>query len=133
MKKSVVYKKTCCTTSDTWNVKLYGILDLIWQYATRNPCILICCQEAHSAPSQISKMVLFARIIDDFELLTTFAKSSILNAWLGYEMINCFLRNGWPTKWLYALFPAGTISKDTRYRQCPTHREQGLNLQRIWA
>ena len=42
-----------------------------------------------------------------------------------------FLRNGWPTKDVYALFPAGTIVRDSHHRQSLTRREQDLNLRRI--
>ena len=36
-------------------------------------------------PSQSSKMERFAKIVDDFKLLTIFAKRSILGAWPGSE------------------------------------------------
>ena len=32
-----------------------------------------------------------------------------------------------------ALFPAGTIVRDPHHRECPTRREQGLNLRRTWV
>ena len=31
------------------------------------------------------------------------------------------------------LFPAGTIARDPRYLESPTHREQDLNLRRTWV
>ena len=42
-----------------------------------------------------------------------------------------FLRNGWPTKGVYALFPPGTIVWDSHHHKFPTRREQDLNLRRI--
>ena len=44
-----------------------------------------------------------------------------------------FLRNGWPTKGIYALFPAGTIVRDSHHRKSSTRRQYGLNLRRIWV
>ena len=44
-----------------------------------------------------------------------------------------FLWYGWPTKGVYALFPAGTIVRDSHHRKSPTRREQGLNLHRTWV
>ena len=44
-----------------------------------------------------------------------------------------FLRNGWPTKGIYALFPAVTIVRDSHHRKSPTRREQDLNLGRAWV
>ena len=41
--------------------------------------------EAHSEPSQTSKMKFFAKIANGFQLLTIFAKIFILDAWLGSE------------------------------------------------
>ena len=43
------------------------------------------------------------------------------------------LQNGWPTKGVSALFSAGTIVRDSRHRNSPKRREQGLNLRRIWV
>ena len=43
-----------------------------------------------------------------------------------------FLRNGWPAKGVYALFPAGTIARGSDNRKSPTRREQDMNLRRIW-
>ena len=43
-----------------------------------------------------------------------------------------FLRNDWPTKDAYALFPAGTMVRDSHHLKSLTHRAQGLNLHRIW-
>ena len=69
--------------------------------------------------------------------LTNFAKSSVLDVWLGlktplkrnklfYTMVD-------PTKGIYALFTAGTIVRDSYPRKSPTRREQSLNLRRIWV
>ena len=44
-----------------------------------------------------------------------------------------FLWNGWPTKGVYTLFPAGAIVRDSDHRKSSTHCEQGLNLRRIWV
>ena len=44
-----------------------------------------------------------------------------------------FLWYCWPTKGVYALFPAGTIVTDSHHRKSPTRRKQGLNLRRIWS
>ena len=44
-----------------------------------------------------------------------------------------FLRDGWPTKGVYALFPAWTIATDSHHRKSPTRHKQGLNLRRIWV
>ena len=41
--------------------------------------------EAHSEPSQTSKMKFFAKIATGFQLLTIFAKIFILDVWLGSE------------------------------------------------
>ena len=32
-----------------------------------------------------------------------------------------------------ALFPAGTVVRDSHHRESPTRREQGLNLRRTWV
>ena len=42
-----------------------------------------------------------------------------------------FLRNGWPTKGVYALFSAEIIVRDSHYRKSPIRREQDLNQRRI--
>ena len=39
--------------------------------------------EVSSEPNQAFKMELFVKIVNDKKLLTIFAKSSILNVWLG--------------------------------------------------
>ena len=39
--------------------------------------------EVSSEPNQALKMELFVKIVNDKKLLTIFAKSSILNVWLG--------------------------------------------------
>ena len=44
-----------------------------------------------------------------------------------------FLLNGWPTKGVYALFPAGAIARDSHHGKSPIRRDQGLNLRRIWV
>ena len=44
-----------------------------------------------------------------------------------------FLRNGWPTKRVWALFPAGTIVRDSDHHKSPIRHKQGLNLRRIWV
>ena len=41
------------------------------------------------------------------------------------------LRNGWPTKGVYALFPAETVVRDSHHGKSPTSYEQGLNLCKI--
>ena len=41
----------------------------------------------YSEPYQKSKMVRFAKIVNGLKLLTIFAKSSILDVWLGSEYI----------------------------------------------
>ena len=41
--------------------------------------------EAYSEPFKASKMKLFVKIVNDFQSLTIFAKSSILDVWQGYE------------------------------------------------
>ena len=41
--------------------------------------------EAYSEPCQTSKMERFAKIINSFQPLTTFAKRSILDVWQGSE------------------------------------------------
>ena len=40
---------------------------------------------ACSGPNQTSKMELFAKIVYPLKLLTIFAKSSIVDVWLGYK------------------------------------------------
>ena len=107
-------------------------MNLIWQYTRKNPYIPICCRKAYSEPSQTSKMDLFARIISSFQPLTIFAKNSILDASLGDELMNLFLRNSWRTKDLYVLFSVGTIVRDSHHCKSPTNHEQDLNLRRIW-
>ena len=42
-----------------------------------------------------------------------------------------FLRNGWPMKGCYTLFPAESIVRDFYYGKSLTRHEQGLNLRRI--
>ena len=42
-------------------------------------------EEAHSEPSQKSKMELFAKIINGLKLLNILTKGSILDIWLGSE------------------------------------------------
>ena len=49
---------------------------------------------------------------------------------LTYELI---LPNGWPTKGVYALFPAGTIVTDFHHCKFLTCHKLGLNLHRIWV
>ena len=39
-----------------------------------------------------------------------------------------FLRNGWPTKGVYALLSAGTVVRDSHHRKSLTRREEDLNL-----
>ena len=46
--------------------------------------------EAHSEPSQVSKMDLFAKIVKGWKSLTIFAKSSILDVCLGSEYTSGF-------------------------------------------
>ena len=41
--------------------------------------------EAYSKPSQTSTMRLFWKLVNDYQQLTTFAKSSILDFWFGSE------------------------------------------------
>ena len=41
--------------------------------------------EAYSEPCQISKMEVFSQIVNGFQFLTTFAKSSILDVCQDYE------------------------------------------------
>ena len=43
------------------------------------------CSETSSDHYQISKMECFEKVVDGFELLTIFAKRSILDAWEGSE------------------------------------------------
>ena len=38
----------------------------------------------YSEPSPTSKMELFGKIVNDFQLLAIFSKSSISDAWMGY-------------------------------------------------
>ena len=44
-----------------------------------------------------------------------------------------FFLNGWPTKSIYALFPAGTIVRYSHHHKSLTHCKQGLSLHRIWV
>ena len=41
------------------------------------------------------------------------------------------LRNGWPTKGVYALFSAEIIVRDSHHCKSPIRHEQDLNLRRI--
>ena len=53
--------------------------------------------EAYTDPSLISKMESFAKIVDAFQALTIFQKSSILDIRLGYEYASeyCQLFSVW--------------------------------------
>ena len=53
----------------------------------------------YSELSQKSKMELFAKIVNGWKLLTNFAKSSILDTWLGSEYASAYLD-------LFQSFPA---------------------------
>ena len=44
-----------------------------------------CCSEVYSKHSQISNMMLFMKIVNSWKPLTIFAKSSIVDVWLGSE------------------------------------------------
>ena len=52
-------------------------------------CVAFACihfySEAYSKSYQVSKMELLMKIVNRFQLLTIFAKSSILYVWLGFE------------------------------------------------
>ena len=52
-------------------------------------CVAFACihfySGAYSKSYQVSKMELFMKIVNRFQLLTIFAKSSILYVWLGFE------------------------------------------------
>ena len=41
--------------------------------------------EAHSKPHETSNMTFFVKIVNDFQLLTTLAKTSIADVWQGSE------------------------------------------------
>ena len=41
--------------------------------------------EAYLEPSQTSKMELFMKTVNDFQLLTNYAKSFVLDVWLGSQ------------------------------------------------
>ena len=45
----------------------------------------------HSEPSQTSKMEIYAKIVNGRELLTIFAKSFILDVWLGSEYVSVYI------------------------------------------
>ena len=47
----------------------------------------------YAEPWQICKMEVFSKIIDSFQLLTVFSKSSILDVLLGPEYVPVYLRN----------------------------------------
>ena len=82
---------------------------VVWQVSNNNSHYR-CCSESYSEPIQTSKMELFGKIVNGFSPLTIFAKSYILDVWLGsenasavdfdqvfaqYELdINCFLVQG---------------------------------------
>ena len=51
-------------------------------------------------------------------------------SWYNDELL---LRNGWSMKGVYALFPAGTIVRDSYHPKSPTHLNQGLKLRSIWV
>ena len=44
-----------------------------------------------------------------------------------------FLRNGWPTKDVKTLFPAGAIVRDPHHRESMTRHVKDLNLHRTWV
>ena len=44
-----------------------------------------------------------------------------------------FLWNSWPTKGIYALFPAGTTVRDSHRCKSPNRREQDLSLRGAWV
>ena len=48
-------------------------------YSKRGQAVYLYSAEAYSGPCQASKTKLFVKIINDFQLLTIFAKSSILD------------------------------------------------------
>ena len=45
-------------------------------------------KETYSGPSRTSKMDLFVKIVNSFQLVTIFAKSSILDVQLGFEYVS---------------------------------------------
>ena len=42
--------------------------------------------------------------------------------------VELLLRNDWPTKGAYALFPTMTIVRDSQHHKSPAEHKQGLNL-----
>ena len=60
--KALLIKKACICFA--WNISRNG-------------------REVHSELSQTFKMELFAKIVNDWKLLTIFGKNSILDVWLG--------------------------------------------------
>ena len=50
--------------------------------------------------------------------------------WWWWWIDELFLRNGWPTKEVYALFPAETIVRDSHHRKSPTPRR--ICVQTCW-
>ena len=43
-----------------------------------------------------------------------------------------FLRNGWATKGVYALFQCGIIVKNSHHSKSLTRHEQGLDVRKTW-
>ena len=71
----------------TWSVNLRDIrfeIDLNW-FKNETFLTLEAISETYSEPCQISKMEVFAKIVNGFSFLTIFTKNSILDVWHNSE------------------------------------------------
>ena len=67
----------------------------------------------YAEPRQICEMELFSKIVDSFQLLTVFSKSSILDVCLGPEYVSVYLRN---SKLRYSMMVRSTRFERTQAR-----------------
>ena len=79
--------------------------------------------EAYSEPCQTSKMVNFAKIYKVFQLLTIFAKCSVLDVWQHSEYVSAL-----QVKWFYQISAFSITDCTLQWRMTAKH----LRLRVLW-
>ena len=67
-------------------------------------------------------------------------KANPFEGWIYFSILvkdvdndELFLQNGWSTKGVYALFPSGTMVRNSHHGKSPILRLEDWNLRRIWV
>ena len=84
--------------------------------------------DAKKIPSQLSKMQLYANIVNEFQMLTDFTKSFIIDVWMGSECASSLICRTFSFEYVYLLagiylFKVNIRNARTRFEICSSEQK----------